>query len=560
MQSAPPFPPRGRCLAALGFLAAACAHHPTPPAPARADVPGPTRPAAVELRPSLPDPLPSAAEPGAPADGAALAALRADAEAVLRAQAESYWRLFTEGTLVDPGAAWRGREALLSDRSLAIVRAARDGGTEDKRAAAYLAAWLVGERLARDGAAALRDLARAREQVHLTWSDHDVPLRSVPSLLAGEKAPERRRALSAAAAAAAGELLPLAERSHERLAALSRDLGYPSPVALAAELRGAAMPALAALAEDALARSEATWQALLESLARTEGMSRGDVRVPDLPRLLRDQVPARLFPAGRHVTLGAKVLAGLGIDLARQPNLRLSPEPHPGTPPHSLALPIDPPGDVRLAVAPLAGLAAARAVLHELGAAEYYAHLHGGPMELRRLGPASVPQAWGLLLEEVAGAPAWLAAQNVPEPQARAEARTAAARRLLRVRERAARLLAALARAQDLRSGGEVALLARATGCPAQPADAVAWLAEPDPLLRTAEALRAELLAPQLEARLAREAGAPEWWSSPAAAAWLAGAWADAAGRTPDEISASLGEKALDAGALVKVVRERAGL
>jgi hypothetical protein len=121
-------------------------------------------------------------------------------------------------------------------------------------------------------------------------------------------------------------------------------------------------------------------------------------------------------------------------------------------------------------------------------------------------------------------------------------------------------LLAALAAAGDGGAARETALLARATGCPAQPADAVAWRVEPDPLLRAAEALRAELLAAQLESRLTREAGAPEWWRSQAAGTWLTGAWADSAGHTPEEISASLGENALDSGALVRIVRERAGL
>ena len=508
------------------------------------------------LSPALPDPLPSAAAPGP--EGAALAALRADADAVLRAQGEAYWRLFTQGEKVDPGAAWRGREQLLSDGSLAQARAARGGAAGDRRAAAYLHAWLVGERLARDAADPLRELVRAREQAHVTWSDHAVALRSVPALLAGEKDRDRRRALADAAATEAGALDPLAQRAEARLRELSGGLGYASPLALAAELRGAPAPALATLAEDVLTRTDVAWHSLLDPLARAEGLGRGEARLPDLPRLLRSQVPARLFPAGKQVGMATRLLAGMGIDLARQANLRLSPEPNGAVPLPSLALPVDPPGDVRLALATPAGIDAARGALHELGAAEYYAHLPAGPMELRRLGPASVPQAWAIVFEEIAGASGWLAAQGVPEAQAREEARVAAVRRLLRVRESAARLLAAVARAQG-GGGGEAALLARASGCSVQPSDAAAWLAEPDPFLRAAEGLRAELLAAQLEIRLAREAGTPAWWQSPAAGAWLLGAWADCAGRTPEEISASLGEKALDATALLRVVTERSG-
>ena len=266
--------PRRRSLAALGLVALACAHAPAPPAPAE---PGPaaSAPRPAEPPPAAPGPLPAAAEArSAAAAGAALAALRADADAVLRAQGETYWRLFTEGKQGDPAAAWRGRDDLLSDRSLATARAAREGAPEDRRPASYLAAWLLGERLARDAADALRDTARAREQARLTWSDHEVLLRAVPSLLAGERDRERRRALSEAAAAAASGLVQFAERGEQRIVAVARDLGYPSPLALAAELRGAPAPALAALAEDVLSRTEPTWQALLEGMARDEGLSR----------------------------------------------------------------------------------------------------------------------------------------------------------------------------------------------------------------------------------------------------------------------------------------------
>ena len=513
----------------------------------------------AHLRPPvLPDPLPSSVE-ALPPPPPTRSTVRADADAVLRTEAEAYWRLFTSGEPIDPAAPWRGREELFSDRALSLARSARDAGGNDRRPAAYLFAWLVGERLAHDAADALRDAARAREEAHLVFADHEIPLRAVPSLLSGEKDREKRRALSQAGASAARQIVPLVDRGEDRVLAAVRDLGYPSSLALAAELRGAPAPLLATLAEGVLSQTEPAWQALLASLARAEGLDPIEVRARDLPFLLRTRVPPRLFPAGAHLTLGSALLAGVGIELARQANLRLAPEPHPGGPPHSIALAVDPPGDVRLAIAPVAGLDAARAALHELGAAEYWAHLREGPMELRRLGPASVTEAWALLFEEVAGAPAFLLAQGVPDAQARAEGRLAAARRILRARELSARLLAALSRAQDGSSGAEGRLFARAAGCPAEPEDGLSFLLEPDPLLRAAEGLRAELLAAQLEARLAREAGGSAWWRAGAAGAFLARAWPDSAGKTPEEVSASLGEAALDAGALLSLAAERAG-
>ena len=85
------------------------------------------------------------------------------------------------------------------------------------------------------------------------------------------------------------------------------------------------------------------------------------------------------------------------------------------------------------------------------------------------------------------------------------------------------------------------------------------WRVDPDPLLRSAEALRAELLAAQAESFLAKQAGGPAWWTSREAGAWLRAAWADGGRRSAAELSLATGHAALDAAALDAVVRERAG-
>jgi hypothetical protein len=478
---------------------------------------------------------------------------------VLRAQAEAYWRIFTEGDHSDPAAAWKDHGDLLSDETLArVAQVAREGVPADRRAASLLSAWLLGERIARDTAPAAKELSRAREEARFAWGDHDVALRDLPAYLAGEKDPQRRRALLAAAAPSARQLSPVARAREERIRAAAADLGYRSLGALAAELRGAPVAVLRGEAEDVLARTEATWSALLDALARAEGIARPDLRARDLPRLLRITAPASLFPAARAAGEVSGFLEGMGIALAQQANLRLATGPQPRGLARSIALPVDPPSDVRLAIAAVAGLDGVRAALHELGIAELYAHAPpGAPAELRRLGSPAIPAAFGALFEEVAGAPEWLTAHGLDAGQAAQEARAAAARRLLRTRELAARVLAAAARAEGADSQ-DAALFARATGCPLEGADLVPWRLDPDPLLRSAEALRGELIAAQAELRLAREGAA--WWRLPASAGVLGQLWSAAPGHTPEELSQAIGEKALDAAALVKVIRGRAGL
>lgn len=527
----------------VALLAAGCAHPAGPRAP----------PATAS---------PPAAPPAAAAPAPDLGRVRAGADAVLRAQAEGYWRTFTEGERLDPALAWRGHEALLSDGTLREVAAAAAAPGEAGLGAAYLRSWLLGERLARDGAGALASVARARAEAAFPWGERRVPLAGAAALLAAERAPARRREIAEAAAAAAGPLVPLVEAREARLRELAGALGYASPLALAAALRGEPPAALGALAEATLAQTDRTWRALLAELARREGLAPADVRARDLPRLLRGVAPPRALPASRMIDAGASVLAGLGLDLVTQPNLRLDALARPGKLGHAIALPIDPPGDVRLSCSPEAGIEAARGLLHELGAAEYYAHASAGPVELRRLGPGAVAQSWALLLEEVAGAPEWLAERGVDEERARAEARAAAARRLYRAREAAGRVLSALARAEAPAAppGQDARLLARVLGVPAEEGDLVAWRAEADPLLRAVEPLRAELLAAQLEVFLIRKAGAAAWWRSRAAGEWLVATWAEGSRRTVEERVRSLGEERLDARALDAVVRARARL
>lgn len=557
-QARPTFRAAALATAALMAAALACAH---PAARAAAPARAPAAPtakgaaAAPATAPAVADPLPSALDPQPD-----LSPVRAGADAVLRAQAEGYWRLFTEGEAFDPAAPWKDRGELLSDATLAqVARAAREGAPGERRAAAFLSAWLVGERIAHDTAAVAKEVTRARDEARLLWGDHSVALRDLAAVLAAEKDPERRRALTAAAAPWARQLFPVAAAREERVRAAAAELGYGSLGALAAELRGAPLSALRAQAEDVLARTDATWAALLEALARADGLPRGEVRARDLPRLLRTQTPARFFPAGRQVGEASTLLAGMGIDLSRQANLHLAPGPQPRGLARAIALPVDPPGDVRLAIPAVAGLEAARAALHELGVAELYAHAAGGaPAELRRLGPAAIPAAFGILFEEVAGAPEWLTAHDLEAAQASLEARAAAARRLFRTRELAGRVLAAADRAEGV-APQDATLFTRVTGCPLEEADLVPWRLDPDPLLRASEGLLAELLAAQAELRLVRGAGAT-WWRAPASAGALGELWAAGAGHTPEELSQAIGEKALDSAALVKVTRARAGL
>jgi hypothetical protein len=519
-------------LAAVAIAAAACAHAPPPPA----DPPRVVRVYGV-------------------------AEIRADVESLLALQAGAYWKSWSTGAPLDLSASDAPRGRLLAPEVLVAVREAlAKASGDERRALDHLAGFLLGEALARAATAPSERLAEAEAQATFHWDGRQVPLRDFLTLLAGEPDAARRAAIEKAHAAAAAPLAALAVAEASAVAAAARKLGYPDALALAGELRGEAPGALASLAEAALAVTEQPYRDLVDELARRElALPLPALRNRDWPRLLRLAHEARGFPASRLVEDGAAALSGLGLDSKALPGLAVDAEPRPGKSPRPLMLPLEVPGKVRVSAIPAGGHAESSAYLHELGAGAYYAGVKAAAVEFRRLGPASGPETWGRLFAGLTADPAWLAGRAGLANHALArEVRAALAERLREVRLSAARLLLELERIDPPRaSGAEARLLSRALCRPVEPEEARRWPLPPDPLLGSAEALRAQTLASEAEAFLAKRAGNPAWWRSRENGEWLAKAWAEGSRPTPGELSLAMGYAALDPSALAATAQAR---
>ncbi len=535
----------------LLLVCAACAHG------------GPGSPGQAPSRPAAPTPTTGAAAAPVPSDAelaaraARLEAIRAEADQVLAAEAKWLWEVWTRGAAPDPGPHRTGHEALFSGETIQLVRSARDGAAgDDRRALSLLHGLLVGERLSQVTAASAE---QAANPAAIRWNGHTLSPARARAALAEETDADHRAALERAWSDA--------ERKRERdvdaywkaVAGAAGQLGYGSLLALAAELRGEPTEALAALAEGALSTTEAAYRALLEVLAQLE-MERhlADLRGRDLPRLFRHgDDPGRTPPS--HVAREAlAALAGLGLDLPRR-GVVLDLEPRPGKDPRALAFPVEVPADVRVSFAPTGTPGELRALLHELGAAAFYAHATTRVFEFRRLGSVTAA-AWAALFEDLASDPAWLGERTGRAPQDLTRMVCAAlARRLHVVRALAARVLVEIARAREPRSARDraKAILERATARAVDPDELDLFLAEREPLLESADELRAALLAAQARAFVAGD-GAKPWWRNEEAGRRLASAFADGSRLDPAALSRALGAPALDAGALDALTRARA--
>lgn len=532
--------------AALFVTALGCAHAPVPGTAPASPIDHPRAAAADSTAPVAPK----------PARAERLALIRSQVDALLTTQARALWQAWTRGGTPELEGDPSSCAALLAPDTLAFVAEARDAAEgDDRRALTLLHAFLVGEQLAR----ALPSGLPAPAPV-VTWEARAVPASRVRSLLAAEPDPARRGALERAWADAERREAARGEARWTALASAAQKLGYGSLLALGAELRGDPVEALATLADGVLATTGDTYRALLDALSRVEmGKGLADLRGRDLPRLFRAGEDGRTFPATRLGSDAVSLFAAMGLAVAASPALTIDGEARAGKDPRALMLPVQVPGDVRVSFAPAAGASALRALLHEMGAATFYARIRSPVLEFRRLGTVTA-EAWGHLFEALYGEPSWLAERTgVDEGHLAPIVRAAAARRLHLARALAARILSEIAREREPDRAREVgrAVLERAMARHVDADELDIFLADRDPLLESADALRAVLLAAQAEQHLAARVGSA-WWHSADAGAMLAAAFVDGSRLRPPELSRALGAQALDGAALAAVSGARA--
>ena len=119
------------------------------------------------------------------------------------------------------------------------------------------------------------------------------------------------------------------------------------------------------------------------------------------------------FPKATDAAALEGTLADLGVDLRAQQNVHLDVEHRPHKSPRAFCAPIEVPGRVMLVIQPIGGPDDWRALFHEAGHTEHFAHTSPTlPMEERRLGDNAVTEGWAMLLEHLVDDPAWLAAAS----------------------------------------------------------------------------------------------------------------------------------------------------
>jgi hypothetical protein len=185
--------------------------------------------------------------------------------------------------------------------------------------------------------------------------------------------------------------------------------------------RGFAYP-LDELAEQCRAFLDSTerlWEDAGDRFFRSRiGLGFGEIERWDVARVWRGVTWDKAFPKDRMLPALEATLSDLGVDLRSQRNVELDLEDRPNKSPRAFCVPIEVPERVILVIKPQGGPDDWRALFHEAGHTEHFAHTSPSlTVEERRLGDNAVTEGWAMLLEHLTIDPVWLTRQlDFPRP------------------------------------------------------------------------------------------------------------------------------------------------
>jgi hypothetical protein len=303
--------------------------------------------------------------------------------------------------------------------------------------------------------------------------------------------------------------------------------------------------------------TETLWQEAGDRFFRSRvGLGLGEVERWDVARVWRGVAWDPVFPKEAMLPALEGTLGDLGVDLRSQRNVELDLEDRPNKTPRAFCVPIEVPERVVLVIKPQGGPDDWRALFHEAGHTEHYAHTSASlTVEEKRLGDNAVTEGWAMLLEHLTFDPVWLERRlDFPRPyEFSAEGAT---QLLWVVRRYCGKLLYEV----ELHSTGDpttmreryVELISDAVKVSPSEAD---YLADVDEGFYASQYLRAWAFEAQLRAYL-REKFGNAWFSRRDAGSLLRELWSEGQKPTADEMLQDVTGSRIELDAVADRIRE----
>lgn len=239
---------------------------------------------------------------------------------------------------------------------------------------------------------------------------------------------------------------PWAERVETSIQT-ARDLGFSSYEALRDEVSGFRARELLAQCDAVLRQTEDAYRdvlgyALKKLDPELRALPSGNARRHDLLRIFVAPWLLEYFRREDLLPSVQRCLEEMGFHPHANGRIQLDTEDRPTKSPRAFVAEVRVPDDIRLVMRPGQGLDDYFALLHEYGHALHFAHVSRDlPVEDRRLGDASVTEAWAFLFDHLLTDENWHRRYlRLSPPQARDSARVAAFTQLALLRRYCARL------------------------------------------------------------------------------------------------------------------------
>lgn len=423
----------------------------------------------------------------------------------------------------------------------------------DGKETRYLAEFAVGGYLDNRVKALSEAITNAELAATVPWDGEEVPYQQVPVLLRNEPDRARRQALGDLYYSRMAEANPLRAERWNTLHDEAQRLGFADYVDLCDRLRWLNLRPLAQQMVRFLDETEAVYEARLAPRLEAIGVPREEAHINDIARLFRADEFDRLFPAERLVDALRRTLAGMGIDLDAQPNLKLDLEMRPLKSPRAFCSPVRVPTEVYLVIKSQGGQDDYSALLHEAGHAEHYTHVEADlPFAFRYLGDNSVTESYAFLMEHLLHNRRWLQeVLGASAEDAEAFIRFSLFQKLWFLRRYAAKLnyeLELHSGPVDGQGGAYVYWLERA-GRVRVPEER--YLSDVDDAFYVAQYLRAWILEMHWRGHLERTYG-EDWYNRPEAGEFIISQWRLGQRDNADELAARLGSAGLDVTPLIE--------
>jgi hypothetical protein len=341
-------------------------------------------------------------------------------------------------------------------------------------------------------------------------------------------------------------------RSHEA----ARELGQPTYLDLYRRF-GMELDELGDQCRALLDSTERLWEDIGDRFLRARaGVGLDEAERWDVWRAFRAPAWDSGFPADRMLPALETTLSDLGIDLKAQENVHLDVEQRPLKSPRAFCAPIEIPEKVMLVIQPIGGVDDWRALFHEAGHTEHFAHTSAElPMEERRLGDNAVTEGWAAVFDHLTSEPGWLN-RMLDFPRADEFARESAAEELYFLRRYCAKFLYEL----EFHAGADAAdlqplyveLLADAVKISPSPTD---YLADLDPGFYASSYLRSWAFEAQLRDHLKERFGTT-WFASRDAGGLLRELWSEGQRMTAEEMLEEVTGSRLEMESVAERIRE----